>query len=162
MKTNRFIILCSFYSIIVGCNTADLNTVDPQASPSPGASSKDSLFVSKYKLVSSFDSSFHISEAWLEKSWRYRLDGSRPVKLLTDGIQLDININSERTGFGMAEYLINWQMKEEANGFVARLNNVYVLFLKDRNLPDSFKITVSKINKDRSAADIGSFVLRKL
>jgi hypothetical protein len=138
----------------------EINTVDPQASSDINQSKKNGFFLKEYRANKIPDNYFDVKEAWVEYIWKNELVDNRTVKVKTGGLQL--NMRLERFNGNKIEdkrYLLDWEMKNASNGFMAKSNGVYRLFLKEQELPDSFDIVINKVRNNVSAEDMGKFVV---
>jgi hypothetical protein len=155
--------LLSITSIIIinliGCNP-EINTVDPQASSAITESKKNGFFIKAYKVDQVPKDFFSVKEAWVEYVWKNKLVNGKAVKTKTDGLQLNLILDVFRgTEIVNNRYLLDWEMKDEINGFFGKSSNVYFLFLKGTELPDSFNITIGKVKDNISTEKIGRFTV---
>ena len=143
---------------LMGCNL-EVNTVDPQASSTIEESKRDGFFLKEYKADQLRQGFFEIKEAWVEYVWKNQLVNDKIVKTKTGGLQLNLKLemfmNNE---FKEKRYLLDWEMKN-TNGFFGKSNGVYMLYLKDQELPDSFNITIGRIKNNVSAENVDQFIV---
>src|ERR1700755_1010360 len=123
---NRITLKLSLIMIVsFGCHNLEVNTTDPQASSDMNTSKQSGLFIQEYKLFQASNTNIKVKDAWIEYSWRNKLEGSKVVKLKTGGVQLNFNITGLPGAFNTSNYLNTWQMKGRADGFVGRSNGLY-------------------------------------
>lgn len=140
---------------------AVVNTVDPQASSDIESSKKHGPFLKEYEINGSTGDFFQIKEAWIEHTWKNGYEGNKVKVIKTSGVQLNLRlINFSDSTIRNDRYLLDWEMKDSANGFFGKANGIYRKILRSSNLPDSFNIILSRVRNNISQMDVGQLVLK--
>lgn len=159
MKYSIFFLISMLF--LISCNL-DVDTTDPQASRNIFQSKKNKLFLSEYELDTMDNPIFRIKEAWIEKSWNWEINYGFKEKVETGGYQLNLLLDSFiDSKIKNNEYVLNWRMKNEFNGYFMSTGDVYTLFIKQDIPPDTFNIIIEQINHDRTSKLFEHFTVKK-
>lgn len=141
---------------------AEVNTVDPQASPDIESSKRDGLFLKEYEINGSTGDLFQIKEAWVEHTWKNGYEDNIVKVKKTSGAQLVLRIvDFSDSTLRNDRYLLDWEMKDSANGFFGKANGVYRKILRSSSLPDSFNIVLGRVRNNVSQDEIGRLTLNE-
>jgi hypothetical protein len=152
-----FLSICSLLS----CNL-DVNTSDPQASCNIQNSKKDRFFIAGYELSEIHNQSFNISEAWVESVWFNKLTSGRVSKIKSNEYQLVLKIKDFlNPEFDQDKYLSKWEMQDDQGNVFGSGNGVYILLLKGNGIPDTFHISIRKIEENLSTTKVAEFLLAR-
>lgn len=145
----------------MSCNS-DVNTSDPQASSAIKYSKQDSFFIAEYESSEIHNQSFNISEAWVESVWFNKIKDGKVTKRKSSEHQLILKIKDFlNPELDNDKYLSKWEMQDDQRNIFGSGNGVYILFLKGNAIPDTFHISICKIEKDMSTAKVTEFVLSR-
>lgn len=128
----------------LGCNNAGINTVDPQASSDIKSSKYRSVFVDEYCLLN-VNKTVEVGECWLEYCWKNEIISSNKAITKTNGLQLNLKIlKTASDPIKENRYLIDWRMEVEGIGVLGRGNGVYILFMNETPIRNSFTVLIKK------------------
>jgi hypothetical protein len=112
-----FILLIIIFVCHIVCNL-DVDTSDPQVSPSSESSKENKFYVTNYKCYKVPKSIFSIREVWVEFAWKYESNFGFISKVKMGGYQLILKLDSFiNPKFKGSNFCLNWLMEEKSNGY---------------------------------------------
>ncbi|MGC4038628.1 MAG: hypothetical protein QM764_21880 [Chitinophagaceae bacterium] len=137
--TDNFMKFISFVSLIflIACNF-EVNTTDPQASISIETSKADHFFKKEYTVIN--DSGCVIHEAWIEETWKIKIENGSVVKKGLSTHQLILQVDSLPPEITYDNYVVKWQLEDSMYGILGSANGVYIMDLREGEFPKSFTI----------------------
>ncbi len=140
-----------FLLLFISCNL-DVNTVDTQASETISKSKRNALFLKQYKALP--QTSCNVKEAWVEYAWKNELENGKVNKRKLNEYQLVISLDLDKVHVNKSDYLINWELSEKNFGTLGSANGVYILRLKNKELPSNFTIALNQKDRTRGVCNI--------
>jgi hypothetical protein len=121
------------------------------------------FFISDCQLDSSSITIFKIKEVWLENKWKYKLNFGIAEREKTGGYQLNLALDSfVNPNFQSNNYTIKWDMKNSSDEYLGAQGNLFTLFLKGQNIPDTFYINIVQIDENRVRRYYNCFKIKRI
>ena len=90
-----------------------------------------------------------VNEAWEEFSWINKLHDGKVLKSKFDETQLALKFDPKFFSLDINEYLISWVLIDSTYGAFGRENEIFILYLNDKIIPNNFEIYLNKIGPSK-------------
>ncbi len=151
------------FLLFVSCGNIEVNTVNPQSSPSIEISKINRFYIRAYDQDTSVLNPIMAKEIWVEYCWKNEIDEGRVKKTKTGGMQINLAIDATLSKrFIDSKYFIDWRIEVPQIGVLGRGNGLYTLYLKNEIVPESISFYIQKRNRDGSYVVADSFKVSSL